>query len=72
MDEKEYKGYTPDYIDRLLPNQIFVFGINEKCSRIRAAFLPEVDSTLLEQYIISGKSGEVKKISLPRDLVSWE
>lgn len=47
-------------------------SINEKCSRIRAAFLPVVDSTLLEQYTITGKSGEVKKITLPRDLVVWE
>ncbi len=47
-------------------------SINEKCSRIRAAFLPEVDSTLLEQYIITGKSGEVKRITLPRNLVVWE
>lgn len=47
-------------------------SINEKCSRIRAAFLPEVDSSLLEQYIITGKSGEVKKITLPRALVVWE
>lgn len=47
-------------------------SINEKCSRIRAAFLSEVDSSLLEQYIISGKSGEVKKIALSRDLVAWE
>jgi uncharacterized protein (DUF1810 family) len=47
-------------------------SINEKCSRIRAAFLPVVDSTLLEQYIIVGKSGEVKKITLPRDLVVWK
>ena len=28
MEEKEYLGYTPDYIDSLLPNQIFVFGSN--------------------------------------------
>lgn len=47
-------------------------SINEKCSRIRAAFLPEVDATLLDQYIITGKSGEVKKILLSRDLVVWE
>lgn len=47
-------------------------SINEKCSRIRAAFLPEVDSTLLEQYIITGKSGEEKKILLSRDLLTWE
>ncbi len=28
MEEKGYTGYTPDYIERLLPNQIFVFGSN--------------------------------------------
>ena len=28
MEEKEYMGYTPDYIDTLLPNQVFVFGSN--------------------------------------------
>ncbi len=50
----------------------FLNSINEKCSRIRAAFVPEVDATLLEQYIITGKSGEVKKILLSRDLVVWE
>lgn len=47
-------------------------SINEKCSRIRAAFLPIVDASLLDQYIIKGKSGEEKKIALPRDLVVWE
>ena len=47
-------------------------SINEKCSRVRAAFLPEIDSSLLEQYIITGKGGEVKKITLPRNLVFWE
>ena len=47
-------------------------SINEKCSRVRAAFLPEIDPSLLEQYIITGKSGEVKRITLPRNLVVWE
>lgn len=47
-------------------------SINEKCSRIRAIFQGEVDASLLDQYIIVGKSGEAKKISLPRDLVIWE
>ena len=47
-------------------------SINEKCSRIRAAFLSEVDPSLLEQYIITGKGGEVKKILLSRDLVDWK
>ena len=47
-------------------------SINEKCSRIRAAFVAEVDSSLADQYYIVGKSGETKKITLPRDLVIWE
>lgn len=47
-------------------------SINEKCSRVRAAFQPLVDSSLIDQYIIIGKSGEAKKISLPRNLVVWE
>ena len=28
MEESEYKGFTPDYIDALLPSQVFVFGSN--------------------------------------------
>lgn len=47
-------------------------SINEKCSRIRAAFLAEVDPSLADQYYIVGKSGEPRKISLPRDLIIWE
>ena len=47
-------------------------SINEKCSRIRAIFQAEVDASLLDQYIIIGKSGEAKKIALPRELVVWE
>ena len=47
-------------------------SINEKCSRVRAAFAAVTDATLLDQYAITGKSGEAKKISLPRELVVWD
>ncbi len=47
-------------------------SINEKCSRIKATFQAEVDATLVEYYYITGKSGEPKKIDLPRNLVIWE
>ena len=47
-------------------------SINEKCSRIRAVFLAEVDASLANQYYIVGKSGEAKKITLPRNLIIWE
>lgn len=47
-------------------------SINEKCSRIKAAFASEMGEPMLSHYIIIGKSGEAKKIALPRDLVTWE
>ena len=47
-------------------------SINEKCSRIKATFLAEVDTSLVEYYYITGRSGEEKKITLPRKLVIWE
>ena len=47
-------------------------SINEKCSRIKAAFIAEVDESIVEQYVITGDRGEAKKITLPRDLVEWE
>ncbi len=47
-------------------------SINEKCARIRGAFLGEFDEYMAKYYYIEGKRGEAKKISLPRDLVVWE
>lgn len=47
-------------------------SINEKCARIRKTFIKMLGTTLAENYCITGKRGEAKKISLPRDLVIWE
>ena len=47
-------------------------SINEKCTRIRGAFLGEFDNYMARHYYIDGLRGDVKKISLPRDLVIWE
>ena len=47
-------------------------SINEKCSRVKAAFMAEVDASLADQYYITGKGGEPKKVALPRQLVVWE
>ena len=47
-------------------------SINEKCARIRGAFVGEFDDYMAKYYYIDGKRGEVKKIDLPRDLVIWE
>ncbi len=46
-------------------------SINEKCSRIKAIFQDLVDASISDQYYITGRSGEVKNINLPRNLVVW-
>lgn len=47
-------------------------SINEKCARIRGAFISKFDENLAVNYYITGKRGEAKKITLPRELVIWE
>ena len=47
-------------------------SINEKCARIRGAFISQFDEDLAKHYYIDGWRGEAKKIDLPRDLVIWE
>ena len=46
-------------------------SINEKCSRIREAFVSQFDDHLARFYYIDGQRGEPKKIALPRNLVEW-
>lgn len=47
-------------------------SINEKCTRIRKAFLGVVPENTAKYYFITGQRGEAKKILLPRELVEWE
>lgn len=47
-------------------------SINEKCARIRGAFVGQFDNHMARHYYIDGLRGEAKKISLSRELVVWE
>lgn len=47
-------------------------SVNEKCSRIRSAFLEVITDDLAKNYYITGKRGEPKKITLNRELVSFQ
>ena len=47
-------------------------SINEKCARIRGAFVGQFDDRMARHYYIDGPRGETKKIILPRHLVKWE
>ena len=47
-------------------------AINEKCARIREAFVGRFDDRLAKNYYITGNRGEAKRITLQRNLVTWE
>lgn len=47
-------------------------SINEKCSRIREAFVGRMDERIAQHYFVTGKQGELKRITLPRNLVEWQ
>ena len=47
-------------------------SINEKCARIKKAFLCMMEGNIAKHYYIKGTRGEPKGIDLPRDLVIWE
>lgn len=47
-------------------------SINEKCARIRRTFSNALGAYQAEEYCITGKRGEVKRIALPRSCVTWD
>lgn len=47
-------------------------SINEKCARIREAFVAKFDEHIAKYYFVTGKRGEPKRITLSRNLVEWE
>ena len=47
-------------------------SINEKCARIREAFVRKFDERLARNYYITGKRAEPKRIILDRSLVVWK
>lgn len=47
-------------------------SINEKCARIRGAFVGQFDDYMAKNYYVDGARGEAKKIVLPRTMVVWD
>ena len=47
-------------------------SINEKCARIRAAFVGQFDDYMAKNYYVDGPRGGAKKIAQPRNLVVWK
>lgn len=47
-------------------------SINEKCARIREAFVQNFDDRLAQNYYVTGKRGEPKRITLDKSMIIWE
>ncbi len=47
-------------------------SINEKCSRIREAFVSRFDDSIARNYYVWGEYGQPKKGALDRNLIIWE
>lgn len=47
-------------------------SINEKCARIREAFVTNFDDRLAKNYYVTGKRGEAKRITLDESMILWE
>ena len=47
-------------------------SINEKCARIREAFVSNFDDRLAKNYYVTGKRGEAKRIMLDESMIIWE
>lgn len=47
-------------------------SINEKCTRVKEAFIVHFHESIAENYFIVGLRQENKRITLPRNLIIWE
>lgn len=47
-------------------------SINEKCSRIKEAFVSKIDDSLAQHYYVNGKRGAPKKVSIPSNLIVFK
>lgn len=67
---RDNKKSIEESIDKL--TDPFDNSINEKCARIKNAFVSEFREEVAQWYFIEGSKGEKKSIKLPRELVTWE
>lgn len=73
IDDKIQAGFTPQISVSVksLTNPLSN-SINEKCTRIKEAFLVHFHDSIASNYYIQGLRASEKLITLPRNLVIWE
>lgn len=73
INEKMQLGFTPQISNSVksLTNP-FSNSINEKCTRIKEAFILHFHDSIASNYYIQGMRATEKLIKISRDLVIWE
>ena len=73
IDDKIKMGFTPQISNSVksLTNP-FSNSINEKCTRIKEAFILHFHDSIASNYYIQGMRASEKIIKISRDLVIWE
>jgi hypothetical protein len=73
INEKMQLGFTPQISNSVksLTNP-FSNSINEKCTRIKEAFILHFHDSIASNYYIQGMRASEKLIKISRDLVIWE
>lgn len=73
IDKKLKEGFTPQISNsvKALTNP-FSNSINEKCTRIKEAFIVNFHESVASNYYIQGFRASAKLIKIPRNLVIWE
>lgn len=73
IDVKIKSGFTPQVCDSVKSlTDPFSNSINEKCTRIKEAFLVHFHESIAANYYIQGAKASEKVITVPRKLVVWE
>lgn len=73
IDYQMNSGFTPQISDNIknLANPLSN-SINEKCTRIKEAFIIHFHDSTASNYYVDGFRASKKTISIPRELVIWE
>lgn len=73
IDRKMESGFSPQISNAVknLTNPLSN-SINEKCTRIKEAFIVHFHDSIASNYYVQGMRASEKRITLPRDLVIWE
>ena len=73
IDERMHSGFTPQISNsvRSLTDPCSN-SINEKCTRIKEAFIQQFHDCIASNYYVRGMRAQAKRITIPRHLVIWE